>query len=143
MKRRQLFMAGISLLAISVLLALPVARQLQPEPVDLSAMAKIREEGLQRSKVMETASYLTDVFGPRLTNSPNIKAAAQWTTKKMTEWGLTKVNLETWGPFGRGWSNERTVCGDGEALCVSAHCLFSRLDSGYKRNGEGRCGSGR
>ena len=70
-------------------------------------MAKIREEGLQRSKVMETASYLTDVFGPRLTNSPNIKAAAQWTTKKMTEWGLTKVNLEPWGPFGRGWSNER------------------------------------
>ena len=108
MKRRQLFVAGLSLLAISVLIALPLAAQLQPETVDLSAMAKIREEGLQRSKVMETASYLTDVFGPRLTNSPNIKAAAQWTTKKMTEWGLTKVNLETWGPFGRGWSNERT-----------------------------------
>jgi hypothetical protein len=70
-------------------------------------MAKIREEGLQRSKVMETASYLTDVFGPRLTNSPNIKAAAQWTTKKMTEWGLNNVALEKWGPFGRGWSNER------------------------------------
>jgi len=100
--------AGLSLLAISVLIALPLAAQLQPETVDLPAMAEIREEGLQRSKVMETASYLTDVFGPRLTNSPNIKAAAQWTTKKMTEWGLTKVNLETWGPFGRGWSNERT-----------------------------------
>ena len=108
MKRRQLFVAGLSLLAISVLIALPLAAQLQPETVDLAAMAKIREEGVQRSKVMETASYLTDVFGPRLTNSPNIKAAAQWTTKKMTEWGLTKVNLETWGPFGRGWSNERT-----------------------------------
>ena len=107
MERRQLFVAGLSLLAVSALLALPIAAQLQ-ETVDLTAMAKIREEGLQRSKVMETASYLTDVFGPRLTNSPNIKAAANWTTKKMTEWGLTKVNLETWGPFGRGWSNERT-----------------------------------
>ncbi len=50
MKRRQLFVAGMSLLAVSVLLALPVAAQLQPETVDLSAMAKIREEGLQRSK---------------------------------------------------------------------------------------------
>src|SRR5262245_46734634 len=108
MERRQLFMSGVALLVVSALLALPVAGQLQQEQVDLSAMAKIREEGLQRSKVMETASYLTDVFGPRLTNSPNIKAAAQWTMKKMTEWGLSKVNLETWGPFGRGWSNERT-----------------------------------
>jgi len=107
MERRQLFVAGLSLLVVSALLALPIAAQLQ-ETVDLAAMAKIRDEGLQRSKVMETASYLTDVFGPRLTNSPNIKAAANWTTKKMTEWGLTKVNLETWGPFGRGWSNERT-----------------------------------
>ena len=106
MKRRQLFAAGLSVLAVSVVVALPLAA-LQQETVDLSAMAKIRDEGLQRSKVMETASYLTDVFGPRLTNSPNIKAAAQWTTKKMTEWGLTKVNLESWGPFGRGWSNER------------------------------------
>src|ERR1700752_4313708 len=108
MERRQLFMAGIALLAVSVLLALPVAAQLQQERVDMSAMSKIREEGLQRSKVMETASYLTDVFGPRLTNSPNIKAAAQWSMKTMTGWGLTNVSLETWGPFGRGWSNERT-----------------------------------
>src|SRR4026208_2620999 len=104
MKRYPLFVAGVLLLS---LFGLPVIGQLQQEQVDLSAMARIREEGLQRSKVMETASYLTDVFGPRLTNSPNIKAAAQWTTKKMTEWGLTKVNLEPWGPFGRGWSNER------------------------------------
>jgi carboxypeptidase Q len=108
MERRQLFIAGIALLVMSVFLALPVTGQLKQEPVDTAAMGMIREEGLQRSKVMETASYLTDVFGPRLTNSPNIKAAAQWTMKKMTEWGMTGVNLEAWGPFGRGWSNERT-----------------------------------
>jgi carboxypeptidase Q len=105
MKRRHLFVAG---LLLWVAAAFPLIGQLPQERVDLSAMAKIRDEGLQRSKVMETASYLTDVFGPRLTNSPNIKAAAQWTTKKMTEWGLTNVKLEPWGPFGRGWSNERT-----------------------------------
>src|SRR5687767_254422 len=108
MQRRQLFIAGMALLAVSVLLALPVAGQLQQEQIDTSAMEKIREEGLQRSQVMLTASYLTDVFGPRLTNSPNIKAAADWTLKKMTEWGVPKVSLEPWGPFGRGWSNERT-----------------------------------
>jgi hypothetical protein len=108
MERRQLFMAGISVLVMSVLFTLPVTGQLQQEKVDMSAMSKIRDEGLQRSKVMETASYLTDVFGPRLTNSPSIKAAAQWTVKKMTEWGMTNVKLESWGPFGRGWSNERT-----------------------------------
>ena len=108
MQGRQLFIAGAALLAMSILLALPVAGQLQPERVDLSAMEKIRAEGLERSKVMETASYLTDVFGPRLTNSPNIKAAAQWTVKKMAEWGVSNTALEPWGPFGRGWSNERT-----------------------------------
>src|SRR5262252_5551154 len=98
MKPRLIFVAGLLLLALSAFPALVVFGQLQQERVDLDAMAKIREEGLQRSKVMDTASYLTDVFGPRLTNSPNIKAAAQWTTKKMTEWGLTHVALETWGP---------------------------------------------
>jgi len=52
-------------------------------------------------------SYLTDVYGPRLTNSPNIKQAAEWTTGKMKEWQLANVHLEPWGPFGKGWSNER------------------------------------
>jgi hypothetical protein len=56
---------------------------------------------------MEIISYLTDVYGPRLTNSPNIKAAADWTTGKLKEWQLANVHLEPWGPFGRGWSSER------------------------------------
>ena len=73
---------------------------------DLDALYAIKDEAFQRSQVMEITSYLTDIYGPRLTNSPNIKAAANWTTAKMTEWGLTGVKLEPWGPFGRGWSNE-------------------------------------
>jgi carboxypeptidase Q len=73
---------------------------------DLNAIAKIKEEGFQNSQVMDTMSYLSDVYGPRLTNSPNIKEAAQWTTNKMKEWQLANVHLETWGPFGRGWANE-------------------------------------
>src|SRR6266702_5385297 len=57
---------------------------------------------------MDIISYLSDVYGPRLTNSPDIKEAAGWTTGKMKEWQLANVHLEPWGPFGRGWSNERS-----------------------------------
>ena len=74
---------------------------------DLDAVYKIKDEGFQRSAVMELLGYLTDIHGPRLTNSPNIKAAATWTTTKMREWGLVNVKREPWGPFGRGWSNEK------------------------------------
>ncbi len=74
---------------------------------DLDALYKIKDEGYERSAVMESMAYLTDIHGPRLTNSPNIKAAAAWTTAKMTEWGLVNVKQERWGPFGRGWSNEK------------------------------------
>jgi len=56
---------------------------------------------------MDLMSYLTDVYGPRLTNSPNVKQAADWAMGKMKEWQLANVHLEPWGPFGRGWSNER------------------------------------
>jgi hypothetical protein len=93
-------------IALAIVFAIPVGAQLQ-EDRDRDALEKIRREGIDRSRVMEISSYLTDVHGPRLTNSPNIKAAAQWATKTMTEWGLKDVKLETWGPFGRGWSNER------------------------------------
>src|SRR2546429_4937458 len=59
---------------------------------------------LFRSDIM---GYLSDVYGPRLTNSPDIKEAAAWTTGKMKEWQLANVHLEPWGPFGRGWSKDR------------------------------------
>ncbi|HYV05756.1 MAG TPA: peptidase M28, partial [Blastocatellia bacterium] len=84
--------------------------QATQEPVDLDAINKIKEEGLKRSQVMEILSYLTDVQGARLTNSPNIRAAQQWAKKKLTEWGLQNGNLESW-PFGRGWSLESFSAG--------------------------------
>lgn len=70
-------------------------------------IARVREEGLEHSQAMETLSYLTDVIGPRLTGSPNLKRANEWTRSKLTEWGLTNAHLEPWGPFGRGWSLKR------------------------------------
>jgi hypothetical protein len=76
------------------------------EKPDLDAIYRIKEEGLQRSKVMEIVSYLTDVYGPRLTGSPDTAEAAGWTENTMKSWGLSNVHLEKW-PFGRGWRNER------------------------------------
>src|SRR2546421_1922523 len=70
-------------------------------------IARIRNEGLNHSQVMETLSYLTDVIGPRLPGSPNLKRANEWTREKLTSWGLTNAHLEAWGPFGRGWSLKR------------------------------------
>jgi len=90
-----------------LLVAVPILAQISQEPVDLDGIYRIKDEGLNRSQVMETLSYLTDVYGPRLTGSPQIKAAAEWTKKKLMEWELANVNLESWGPFGRGWSNEK------------------------------------
>ena len=65
---------------------------------------KIREEGMDRSQIMQTLSYLTDVIGPRLTNSPNMKRANEWSRDTMAKWGMQNAKLEPWGPFGRGWS---------------------------------------
>jgi carboxypeptidase Q len=71
------------------------------------AIARIREEGLNHSKVTETLSYLSDVIGQRLTGSPNLKRANEWTRDTLTGWGLTNAHMEEWGPFGRGWSLKR------------------------------------
>src|SRR6185369_9586554 len=78
----------------------------QAEKVDTEVVNKIKEEGLKKSQVMETISFLTDVHGPRLTNSPQLRNAAEWTKGRLTKWGLENVHLEPWGPFGRGWSLE-------------------------------------
>ena len=82
-----------------------LAQQPTPAPsIDPNdPIARIREEGLKRSQVMQTLSYLTDVIGPRLTGSPNMKRANNWTRDQLTKWGLQNAHLEQWGPFGRGW----------------------------------------
>jgi hypothetical protein len=83
------------------------AQAQQAERVDFNAIYKIKEEGFQRSRVMEIMSWLTDVYGPRLTNSPGFRRAGDWAVKEMTSWGLVNVKLQPFGPFGRGWSNEK------------------------------------
>lgn len=68
---------------------------------------KIKDEGLNRSQVMKTISYMTDVIGPRLTGSPGLKRANEWTRDQLTSYGLQNGRLESWGPFGRGWTLKR------------------------------------
>ena len=94
------------LILLLIVAAIPLRAQ-APSAADLNAIYQIKDEGFNHSQVMDLMSYLTDVYGPRLTNSPNVKQAADWTMGKMKEWQLANVHLEPWGPFGRGWSNER------------------------------------
>ena len=76
-----------------------------PDPND--PIVRIKDEGMNRSQVMQTLSYLSDVIGPRLTASPGMKRANDWTRDQLTKWGLQNAHLEAWGPFGRGWTLKR------------------------------------
>ena len=79
--------------------------QERPEKVDLETVSRIRYEGFHNSQVMTFASGLMDSIGERLTGSPNMKRANEWTRDTLTEIGLSNAHLEPWGPFGRGWAN--------------------------------------
>ena len=80
----------------------------QPEKVDMALMQKIKAEEKDHSQIALIAHNLTDVCGPRLTNSPGYKRALVWVTKTFKDWGLQNAGPEAWGEFGRGWSTEHT-----------------------------------
>jgi hypothetical protein len=105
----QLPMNLLQLLALgtSLAVAAPALAQ-QGTKADPAMLAKIKDEGLNRSKVMETAFYLTDVCGPRLAGSEGLARANAWTKKQLTDWGLTNAVVEPWGTFGRGWDIEKS-----------------------------------
>ena len=93
----------VTLSLILSLLTLPVVAQ--NGTGDL--LARIRAEAMQRSQIMKTMHMFTDVYGPRLTGSPNHKAAAEWAVKQMTAWGFDNAHLEPWDFKHPGWLNER------------------------------------
>jgi hypothetical protein len=93
-------------LAAAIAFSLPLPAQ---ERVDVAAINRIKDEGFQRSQVMDITSWLTDVHGPRLTGSPITRAAGDWTIAKLREWGISNPRYEWWDNFGRGWVNDRTV----------------------------------
>jgi hypothetical protein len=73
------------------------------DKVDLGALTQIKNEAFQHSQVMENLFYISEVYGPRVNNSRNHRAAAEWAMQQMKTWGLQNVHLEKWGPFGNGW----------------------------------------
>lgn len=99
-------MQKLTRLCSCLMLVLPFCLAAQ-EKVDLQMVGRIRAEGFNNSQVMDHAWFLTDVYGPRLTGSPNIKAASEWARDKFKEWGLVNSRLESWGSFGRGWAVEK------------------------------------
>jgi hypothetical protein len=99
------------LLALLVFMVLPIAAQMQKDSVDLEAVYKIKQielntPGPNGSQVMNILSYISDVYGGRLTGSTNTKLAGDWTLKQMQDWGISNPHYEFWD-FGRGWVNER------------------------------------
>ncbi len=103
MLRKHMSIAIIALLVFSLAVPAQPPAPVNAEKVDMEMMKKIREEGMQRSQVMDTLSWLTDVIGPRLAGSPSMRNANEWTKNKLTEWGLQNAHLEGF-EFGRGWS---------------------------------------
>ena len=97
LRTRAIFMLCVSLLSYTPVLA--------QNGADINA--KIRKEGTENSQIMRTMHFLTDVHGPRLTGSPNLKAAGEWAIKQMTAWGFENGHLEPWDFGHPGWANER------------------------------------
>ena len=97
LRTRALLLLGVTLLGYA-----PVVAQ---DAADINA--KIRKEEADNSQIMRTMHFLTDVYGPRLTGSPNLKAAGEWAIKQMTAWGFENGHLEPWDFGHPGWGNER------------------------------------
>ena len=74
------------------------------EPIDEQVIASIKMEGFQNSELMETAFYLTEVHGPRLSGTPSLKAAAEWSRGRLADWGLENAHLESWDLAVPGWN---------------------------------------
>lgn len=84
-----------------------MAQSVNSPSVDIEIVEKIKQEGLENSQIMEMASWLTDVIGPRLTNSPQMYKANEWSKETLKSFGLNHVYLHEWGPFGKGWELKR------------------------------------
>ena len=95
-----------SAIALAALVMTTALAAQAPERIDESALARIREEGLTRSQVMDHLGWLSDVYGPRVTGSPSLARASEWAMKRLESWGLANVHQEKFA-FGQGWTVER------------------------------------
>jgi carboxypeptidase Q len=96
--------AGVVLAVVAPMTAVGQRAPSAPGLASSDVVARIRREAYEHSQVMAIASYLTDVVGPRLTNSPNLRRAQAYARDQLQSWGIRDARLERWGPFGRGWA---------------------------------------
>lgn len=90
--------------ALALLVVVPGVSPAQTEKVDSLALATIKEEGLQRSEVMDLLGALSDVYGPRLSWSPEYRRGAEWVVRKLKGWGIDRVGFDNYPPVGKGWT---------------------------------------
>jgi carboxypeptidase Q len=110
----------VALSLVLCLLCLPMlSLTVRAQNSDDEMLARIRKEGMEHSQILKTMHMLTDVYGPRLTGSPNHKRAAEWAIRQMTDWGFENGHLEPWNFGHPGWLNER----------LSAHIISPVKDS--------------
>jgi hypothetical protein len=103
MKQKSSFrLAAVAILAL--LFAVQAASQ---EKLDLQAVQRIRKEGLENSKITDLMIFLCDVYGPRLSESPQYRKAGEWAVGKLKEFGLPNGKMEPYGTFGRGWELQK------------------------------------
>ena len=103
MRKFILFLVIFSFIASFAVLAIAQNADAKNDDIDW----RIRKEETEHSQIMHTMHYLADVYGPRLTGSPNLKAAEDWAMKQMTSWGFQNAHLESWNFDHPGWMNER------------------------------------
>lgn len=116
-----MFRQKVAVLLLAILIAPITGFSQQPSPSPVvtpqgtqtpakdpnDPIERMKDEAMNRSHVMQTLSSLSDVIGPRLTASPGLKRANEWTRNQLSQWGLENAHLEAWGPFGRGWTLKR------------------------------------
>lgn len=115
--RLRAFNRFVALFLVVLLVSLPAVSQSGAADADL--MARIKKEGMDNSQIMKTMHYLSDIYGPRLTGSPNHKMSAEWAIKQMKAWGFDNTYLEAWDFGHPGWLNEK----------LSAHIISPVKDS--------------
>ena len=122
----------LAALALLALLVAPIAPTRAEEP-DLDVLGRIRAEGFHHSEVMDHARHLTDVIGPRLTGSPPMRQANDWTRERFAQWGLADAHLEPY-EFGEGWSFARCEL----RLAAPTGGLLAALPKAWTPGTEGR-----
>ncbi len=104
---------------------LPIMQLSAPaeEGINQETNIRIRDEAMYHSQIMHTMHFLTDVYGPRLTGSPNIKAAAEWAIQQMQKWGLENGHLEPWDFGHPGWLNEQLAAQIISPVRATVNCV--------------------